>query len=145
MAFMNGLSEIGSTILEPLLKIRITAPEDLSGKIFSEIIKMGGEYDSPVIHSQIVTLEAIVPVATSMDFPSKLAVISSGVLRKKWYTIFIFCWSAAVAYSRVYVGKHFPGDVICGAMFGALVGYIILLVFRKIVKKYNLPQDAVHK
>jgi undecaprenyl-diphosphatase len=74
-----------------------------------------------------------------------LAVISSGVLKKNWYTIFIFCWSAAVAYSRVYVGKHFPGDVICGAMFGALVGYIILLVFRKIVKKYNLPQDAVYK
>ncbi|MEE1065053.1 MAG: translation factor GTPase family protein, partial [Acutalibacteraceae bacterium] len=45
MAFMNGLSEIGSTILEPLLKIRVTAPEELSGKIFSEVIKMGGEYD----------------------------------------------------------------------------------------------------
>ncbi|MBQ8762642.1 MAG: TetM/TetW/TetO/TetS family tetracycline resistance ribosomal protection protein [Clostridia bacterium] len=78
MAFMNGLSQIGSTILEPLLKIRITAPEELSGKIFSEIIKMGGEYDSPLIHSDIITLEAVVPVATSMDFPSKLAVISSG-------------------------------------------------------------------
>lgn len=87
MAFMNGLSQIGSTILEPLLKIRITAPEELSGKIFSEIIKMGGEYDSPVIHSQIVTLEAIVPVATSMDFPAKLAVISSGraVLSQSFY------------------------------------------------------------
>ncbi len=78
MAFMNGLSQIGSTVLEPLLKIRVTAPEELSGKIFSEIIKMGGEYDSPVIKSDIITLEAIVPVATSMDFPAKLAVISSG-------------------------------------------------------------------
>lgn len=78
MAFMNGLSEIGSTILEPLLKIRITAPEELSGKLLSEIVKMGGEYDSPVICSQNVTLEAIVPVATSMDFPTRLAVISSG-------------------------------------------------------------------
>ena len=78
MAFMNGLSEIGSKILEPLLKIRITAPEELSGKLLSEIVKMGGEYDSPVIRSQNVTLEAIIPVATSMDFPTRLAVISSG-------------------------------------------------------------------
>ncbi len=87
MAFMNGLSQIGSTILEPLLKIRVIAPEELSGKIFSEIIKMGGEYDSPVINSDIVTLEAIVPVATSMDFPAKLAVISSGkaVLSQSFY------------------------------------------------------------
>lgn len=87
MAFMNGLSEIGSTILEPLLKIRVTAPEELSGKVFSEIIKMGGEYDAPVIRSGIATLEAIVPVATSMNFPERLATLSSGkaVLSQSFY------------------------------------------------------------
>ncbi len=87
MAFMNGLQETGSTILEPLLKIRITAPAELSGKLLSEIVKMGGEYDSPVSHSQNISLEAIVPVATSMDFPTKLAVISSGkaVLSQSFY------------------------------------------------------------
>lgn len=87
MAFMNGLHETGSTILEPLLKIRITAPAEFSGKLLSEIVKMGGEYDSPVTHSQTVTLEAIIPVATSMDFPTRLAVISSGkaVLNQSFY------------------------------------------------------------
>ncbi len=78
MAFMNGLSCTGTTILEPLLKIRITAPEELSGKIFSEIIKMNGEYESPVIRSGLVTVEAIVPVATSMNFPERLATMTSG-------------------------------------------------------------------
>lgn len=78
MAFMNGLQETGTTLLEPLLKIRIIAPEDLSGKIFSEIIRMGGEYDSPIMRSGLITLEAIVPVATSMDFPEKLASMTSG-------------------------------------------------------------------
>lgn len=87
MAFMNGLSEIGSTILEPLLKIRVTAPEELSGKVFSEIVKMGGEYETPVIRSGIATLEAIVPVATSMNFPERLATLSSGkaVLSQSFY------------------------------------------------------------
>lgn len=87
MAFMNGLNENGSTILEPLLKIRVSAPADLSGKLLSEIVKMGGEYDSPVIRSDNVILEAIVPVATSMDFPTRLAVISSGkaVLNQSFY------------------------------------------------------------
>ena len=87
MAFMNGLSQIGSTILEPLLKIRIIAPEDFSGRIFSEIVKMGGEYDSPVIHSGMVTAEAVVPVATSMNFPERLATITSGkaVLSQSFY------------------------------------------------------------
>ena len=44
----------------------------------AEIIKMNGEYDSPVIRSGIVTTEAIVPVATSMSFPEKLAALTSG-------------------------------------------------------------------
>jgi ribosomal protection tetracycline resistance protein len=87
MAFMNGLSQLGSTVLEPLLKIRITAPSELSGKMLSEIIRMGGECDSPVVRSQTMTLEAIVPVATSMDFPAWLAVLSSGkaVLSQSFY------------------------------------------------------------
>ena len=78
MAFMNGLVDTGITILEPLLKIRVTAPEEFSGKIFSEIVKMNGDYDSPVIRSGIATVEAIVPVASSMNFPERLAALTSG-------------------------------------------------------------------
>lgn len=78
MAFMNGILQTGTTILEPLLQIRVIAPEDFSGKIFSEIVKMGGEYDSPVIRSGMITIEAVVPVATSMNFPERLATLTSG-------------------------------------------------------------------
>ena len=87
MAFMNTLTQTGSTILEPLLKIRVTAPEDFSGKIFSEIVKMGGEYDTPVIRSGMIIVESVVPVATSMNFPEKLAAITSGraILSQTFY------------------------------------------------------------
>lgn len=78
MAFMNGLKDIGVTILEPLLKMRISAPMELSGKVINEIMKMDGEYDTPVMTGMTSTVEAIVPVATSMDFPQKLASLSSG-------------------------------------------------------------------
>ena len=78
MAFMNGLRDIGVTILEPLLKMRIAAPMELSGKVLNEIMKMDGEYDSPVITGTNSMVEAIVPVASSMDFPQKLASLSSG-------------------------------------------------------------------
>ena len=87
MAFMNTLTQTGSTILEPLLKIRVTAPEDFSGKIFSEIVKMGGEYDTPVIRSGMIIVESVVPVATSMNFPEKLATLTSGraILSQTFY------------------------------------------------------------
>ncbi len=87
MAFMNTLEKLGTKILEPLLKIRISAPEEFSGKLLSEIIKMGGEYDTPVTHLQTATFEAIVPVATSMEFPTRLAVMTSGkgILNRSFY------------------------------------------------------------
>ena len=87
MAFMNTLTQTGSTILEPLLKIRVTAPEDFSGKIFSEIVKMGGDYDTPVIRSGMIIVESVVPVATSMNFPEKLATLTSGraILSQTFY------------------------------------------------------------
>ena len=65
----------------------IIAPDEFSGKIFSEIIRMGGEYDSPVIHSGVINMEAVVPVATSMSFPERLAAITAGkgVLSQTFY------------------------------------------------------------
>lgn len=78
MAFMNGLQSLGSTILEPLLKMRVSCPTNLCGKVINEIAKMGGEYDTPLTFGDTSALEAIVPVATSMDFPTVLASMSSG-------------------------------------------------------------------
>ena len=39
----------------------------------------------------------------------------------KW-TIFLFAWAAIVSYSRIYLGVHYPLDVICGALAGTLIG-----------------------
>lgn len=33
-------------------------------------------------------------------------------------------WAASVAYAQVYVGVHYPSDVLCGALFGAGLGWL---------------------
>ena len=78
MAFMNGLACLGTTLLEPVLKIRVNAPAELAGRIINEISRLGGEYDSPVIRGDIVSLEALVSAAQSMELPVRLASMSSG-------------------------------------------------------------------
>ncbi len=78
LAVMNGLQNTGTTLLEPLQTMRITAQEELVGKVIGDIIAMRGEYDSPVIAGGQFTLEATVPVATSLDYAIRLASLSSG-------------------------------------------------------------------
>ncbi|WP_052323839.1 phosphatase PAP2 family protein [Flavihumibacter sp. ZG627] len=48
----------------------------------------------------------------------------------------LFVAAAAVAYGQVYVGVHFPLDVIAGGMVGAGIGYGMSVIFNK---NYGLP------
>ncbi|MEA5005167.1 MAG: phosphatase PAP2 family protein [Rikenellaceae bacterium] len=54
-----------------------------------------------------------------------LAIFTSLTFRKSWYSVVIFFWATLVSYSRIYVGRHFPLDVICGALLGIFLGWII--------------------
>ncbi|MDR2466221.1 MAG: phosphatase PAP2 family protein [Prevotellaceae bacterium] len=54
------------------------------------------------------------------------------IFRNKYYTAAILLWAACVAYSRIYVGKHFPLDVVCGAMFGVLCRQTAMIALRKL-------------
>ncbi len=66
-----------------------------------------------------------------------LAAISSLILKNRYYTLFIYSWATLVSYSRIYVGKHYPADVVVGAIFGILVGFIIFLIYKFIVRCIN--------
>ncbi len=78
MAVMNGLLNTGTTLLEPVVTMRIIAQEEFTGKVIGDVIAMRGEYDPPVISGGMFTLEAKVPVATSLDYAIRLASMTSG-------------------------------------------------------------------
>jgi len=68
-----------------------------------------------------------------------IAVYTLFIFRKHWYTIAILIWAAIVAYSRVYLGVHFPADIICGGILGVFIGtgvyYGTKILSQKIYKK----------
>ena len=58
--------------------------------------------------------------ATNSFFVAQFSLL---FIRKRWFTIFIILWAAVIGYSRIYLGVHYPGDVICGAIVGTLIGW----------------------
>ena len=57
---------------------------------------------------------------------SMAAAIFGGLILRKYYKNLIYIllfWSLVVAYSRIYVGVHYPIDIVCGLIFGALAGF----------------------
>jgi undecaprenyl-diphosphatase len=68
-----------------------------------------------------------------------VAFLSLMFIKKRWFTVSIILWAAVICYSRVYLGVHFPGDVICGSLLGAFIGWGFYRLYdytdRKILKK----------
>jgi len=44
------------------------------------------------------------------------------------WSLFLFVWASFIAYSRVYLGVHYPLDIICGATLGALTGILCYIL-----------------
>ncbi len=68
-----------------------------------------------------------------------VAFFSLMFIRKKWFTVFMIIWASLICYSRVYLGVHYPGDVICGAAAGALIGWSMYKFF-ELTDKYILQK-----
>jgi undecaprenyl-diphosphatase len=67
--------------------------------------------------------------------------IFTGFLLKKYYKytmVAMLIWAAVVSYSRVYVGVHYPADILCGAILGSIVGYVVFKLMQFTNKRYNL-------
>lgn len=59
------------------------------------------------------------------------------IITKKWYVaVPVFAWATRVAYSRMYLGQHYPSDVFIGALVGTASGF----ASHWLMKKMSLPR-----
>lgn len=67
-----------------------------------------------------------------------VALLSLLFIKKRWYSVSIIIWALVIGFSRVYLGVHYPGDVLCGSILGAFIGWSMyqfyILTDNKILK-----------
>ena len=67
-----------------------------------------------------------------------LAIIIALVLPPKYtyLKLILFFWAVVVSYSRIYLGVHFPGDVLGGALLGLLTGSLAWYLFKILLQRF---------
>lgn len=67
-----------------------------------------------------------------------IAVFFGLILKSKRNYLFsiLIIWAMAVSYSRIYMGVHFPLDVVTGMLFGLIFGVLFYVFFNVFLKKF---------
>lgn len=60
-----------------------------------------------------------------------------------WQTLFLL-WACLVAYSRIYVGVHFPADILSAALLGTTIAFTFKFIFKKTLRS-SLVQNSNHE
>ena len=112
--------QISSSILKPwVARLRPTHNPEIADLIHTVNGYRGGRYGFVSSHA-----------ANAATFVTFTAL----VFRNRFYTILLTLWAFLTAYSRVYLGVHYVGDVLCGALVGVLVGVGVYAVFKSKVE-----------
>ncbi len=64
-----------------------------------------------------------------------LAVLSCAAIRRRWFAALMVASTAAICYSRIYLAKHFPMDLLWGTAVGATLGWGAWLLFRRFAER----------
>ena len=78
---------------------------------------------------------------SSNAFSLACFIIAVGVKQRKYIIPIVLIYAILTAYSRIYLGVHYPGDVLTGAIIGAILGIVFAYLHNKLRARYLTSWD----
>jgi undecaprenyl-diphosphatase len=108
---------VSASILKPFIgRLRPCYNPEVTFQV-NNLPGCGGIYSMPSSHA-----------SNHFGLASFWFMIIRNTLQKQWYWLLI--WAFAIGFSQIYVGVHFPGDILTGALFGTGIGFFCFYLFR---------------
>lgn len=120
----------------------------LTDAMSSQLIKKNTERLRPCNTEEVQAVSRI-PCGQGYSFPSSHATNHFGIamflfLFFRYYNkrFLFFIWAGLVSLAQVYVGVHYPSDIVAGAIIGIVIGYISYRIFDSLAQLlYNQEKE----
>ncbi|MGB0881945.1 MAG: phosphatase PAP2 family protein [Vicingaceae bacterium] len=130
--------------------LSIALADQISVKLFKEVFERLRPCHNPLIADLVHTINGHCGgrygFVSSHAANSFALAIFAGLTFKNSFKMVLpimVVWAFLVSYSRVYVGVHYPLDVFCGGVLGAIIAYLLYQVFKISNKRFNLKIDVL--
>lgn len=111
-------------MFEPTLEGLEITPDSL------RVLRKGALLADPAVHAPIEAVSGRYgTVSAHASTVCALCYLASRVLRRRWFTPLMVACTLLICYSRIYLAKHYPMDLLWGALLGIALGWIAYRLF----------------
>lgn len=70
-----------------------------------------------------------------------IATYFSLIFRNRRTSIILFIWAMMSSYSRIYLGLHYPGDILAGAFSGTIIAILFYIIFNLLSRRFCIQKE----